>query len=360
MQSKINQTNLFDNQNIYVGLDVHKKQWTVSIFSEEFEHKTFTQPPTADALHSYLIKNFPGANYYSAYEAGFCGYTPHRKLCALGIHNMVINAADIPRSAKEKYVRTDRIDSRKIARELRGGNLKAIHVFDPEHEERRTLSRVRFMLVKDQRKCKNRIKSFLFYYSINIPPEFDNNNWSHAFLNWLRNLNLNTKAGMASLNTLIDDYQAKHLQILAVSKQIKQSIKQVDDNLYMLLRTIPGIGPLTAIALMVEIGDINRFKHLRHLSSYVGLLPYVKQSDENEYVSGIHFRCNPYLRPLLVEAAWVAVRSDPVLLKYYQKHIVNSKPHKVIIKVARKLLNRVRYVMKNRKKYVVNTVAIEI
>ena len=47
MQSKIKQSNWFDNQNIYVGLDVHKKQWTVSIYTEEFEHKTFIQPPKA-------------------------------------------------------------------------------------------------------------------------------------------------------------------------------------------------------------------------------------------------------------------------------------------------------------------------
>jgi len=356
MQSKIKQSNWFDNQNIYVGLDVHKKQWTVSIYTEEFEHKTFTQPPMAEALYSYLNRNFPGAHFHSAYEAGFCGYTPHRKLCALGIENIVINSADIPSSFKEKYVKTDHIDSRKIARELRSGSLRGIHVFDPIHEELRTLSRIRFKLVRDQRKCKNRIKSFLMYYSLEIPQEFDNNNWSHAFLDWMKEINMNSEAGKIGLNTLLDDYLTKHIQLLDVTKKIKRLIKQGDNTLYMLLRSIPGIGPLTAIALLVEIGDINRFKHLRHLSSFVGLVPYTKQSDENEYTSGIHFRCNPYLRPLLVEAAWMAVRADPVLLKYYQQHIINSKPSKVIIKVAHKLLNRIRYVMKNKQRYTINTV----
>jgi len=356
MQSKIKQTNWFDNQNIYVGLDVHKKQWTVSIYTEEFEHKTFIQPPKAEALHSYLIKNFPGARYYSAYEAGFCGYTPHRKLHELGIENIVINSADIPSSFKEKYVKTDHIDSRKIARELRSRSLRGIYVFDPIHEELRTLSRIRFKLVRDHRKCKNRIKSFLMYYSIDIPPEYDNNNWSHTFLNWMKEINMNSEAGKIGLNVLLDDYQIKHLQLLDVTKKLKRLMKQGDNTLYMLLRSIPGIGPLTAIALLFEIGDINRFKNLRHLSSFVGLVPYTKQSDENEYTSGIHFRCNPYLRPLLVEAAWMAVRADPILLKYYQQHIVNSKPSKVIIKVAHKLLNRIRYVMKNRKRYEINTI----
>jgi transposase len=357
MQSKNTNSVWFDNQNIFVGLDVHKNQWTVSIFSEEFEHKTFIQPPNAESLYKYLIRNFPGASYYSAYEAGFCGYTPHRELCKLGISNIVINAADIPSSNKEKYTKTDKIDSRKIARELRAGNLKPIHVFQPNEEEIRTLSRVRFMLVKDHRKCKNRIKSLLMYYSLHIPPEFDNNNWSKAFLNWIKNVPLNTEAGNIAINALVDDYLIKHQQILDVTRKLKLLIKQYNNSDYMLLRSIPGIGPLTAIALIVEIGDINRFKHLKQLSSFVGLVPFIKQSDENEYASGIHFRCNPYLRPLIIESAWTAVRADPVLLHYYQHHIVNSKPSKIIIKVARKLLNRIRFVLKNKVKYELNKCA---
>lgn len=354
MPSKNTKSDWFDNQNIYVGLDVHKKQWTVSIYTEEFEHKTFVQPPSAEPLFNYLKRNFPGAHYHSAYEAGFCGYTPHRELCTLGIENMVINAADIPSSGKEKYTKSDGIDSRKIARELRAGNLKPIHIFEPNQEEIRTLSRVRFMMVKDHRKCKNRIKSLLMYYSLHIPEEYDNNNWSHAFLDWIKNIHMNTDAGKVALDALLLDYQTKHLQILDISKKLRRLIKQYNNHQYMLLRSISGIGPLTAIALIVEIGDINRFKHLKHLSSFVGLVPYMKQSDENEFSSGIHFRCNSYLRPLIVESAWMAVRTDPALLSYYQHHIVNSKPSKVIIKVARKLLNRVRFVMKNNMKYEVN------
>ncbi len=232
MQSKIKQSNWFDNKNIYVGLDVHKKKWTVSVYSGEFEHKTFIQPPKAEAPYSYLIKNFPGAQYYSACEAGFCGYTPHRKLCELGIENIVINSADIPSGFKKKYVKTDHIDSRKIARDLRSGSLRGIHVFDPIHEELRTLSRIRLKLVRDQRKCKNRIKSFLMYYSINIPEEYDNNNWSHSFLNWMKELNMNSEAGKIGLNVLLDDYQTKHVQLLDVTKKLKRLMKQGDNTLF--------------------------------------------------------------------------------------------------------------------------------
>jgi len=51
----------FRGQHIYVGMDVHKKSWSVSIHTEQFEHKTFTQPPEVEKLTHYLQRTFPGA-----------------------------------------------------------------------------------------------------------------------------------------------------------------------------------------------------------------------------------------------------------------------------------------------------------
>jgi hypothetical protein len=73
MQTQSNKLD-FSGQNIYVGFDVHLKDWKVTIMSETLVHKTFSQPPEPKVLHSYLVSNFPGGNYYSAYEAGFIGY----------------------------------------------------------------------------------------------------------------------------------------------------------------------------------------------------------------------------------------------------------------------------------------------
>ena len=64
----------FSGQNIYVGLDTHRKQMTVTILGEQVSHKTYSQPPEARVLAGYLKKNFPGANYHAAYEAGFSGF----------------------------------------------------------------------------------------------------------------------------------------------------------------------------------------------------------------------------------------------------------------------------------------------
>jgi hypothetical protein len=66
MQMQRNKLN-FEGQNIYIGIDVHKKEWTVCNFSEHMEHEQFSQPPTVDAVKSYIDRNFPCGKYYSVF-----------------------------------------------------------------------------------------------------------------------------------------------------------------------------------------------------------------------------------------------------------------------------------------------------
>ena len=109
---------------------------------------------------------------------------------------------------------------------------------------------------------------------------------------------------------------------------------------------VPDTNPLIA-----EIGDITRFKTFKHLSSFVGLVPRSHQSGDKDPNCSLTCRSNKYLRSVLVEAAWVAIRNDPALLQCYKERIVKSKPPYVIIKVAHKLLNRIRNVWINEVNY---------
>ena len=111
----------FSGQNIYVGIDVHLKSWSVAILSEHSVLKRFSQSPEPELLHKYLVSNYPGANYFSVYEAGFCGFWIHESLTDLGITNIVVNPADVPTMSKEKLRKTDAVDCNKLARELRSG-----------------------------------------------------------------------------------------------------------------------------------------------------------------------------------------------------------------------------------------------
>jgi len=353
MQTQVTKKIDFTGKDLFIGLDVHKKSWSVTIVVDGIEHRTFTQPPDPELLNNYLQRMFPGGKYYSAYEAGFCGYSIHRVLNSYGIKNIVINAADIPTSQKDKLQKRDPIDSRKIARGLEKGSLRGIHIFNRDMEELRSLNRTRFYLMRDLRRSKNRIKSFLQYYGESIPTELDNNQWTSKFVTWLKQIKMQTMSGQEAFSNLISSYEFHRVQILNLSRQIRIRIREYDNELYSLLKTISGIGPLTSSALITELGDINRFPHIDHLSSYVGLIPRVRESGETIHTGGITFRCNPFLRTLLIEASWQSIRMDPAMMQYYHQHLINNKGHKVIIKVARKLLNRIRYVMKNREPYLI-------
>ena len=91
----------FKDTTVYVGIDVHKKQWTVTVLTDQVHHRTFSQPPEPLALKCYLDKHFPEANVTCAYEAGTFGYWIHRSLSEYGYQCMVVNPADIPTTSKE-------------------------------------------------------------------------------------------------------------------------------------------------------------------------------------------------------------------------------------------------------------------
>ena len=80
--------------------------------------KRFSQSPEPEALHKYLVSNYPGANYFSVYEAGSCGFWIYEKLTGLGITNIVVHPADVPTMSKEKLRKTDAVDCNKLALEL--------------------------------------------------------------------------------------------------------------------------------------------------------------------------------------------------------------------------------------------------
>ena len=154
MQTQVTKRLDFSGKKVFVGLDVHKKSWSVTIIVEGIEHKTFNQPADPRVLSDYLTRMFPNGEYSSAYEAGFSGYGTHRALHALGIHNRVINASDIPTTQKDTLGKTDRVDSRKISRALEKDMVQGIHVFDRDLEELRSLNRTRMNLMKDFRRSK--------------------------------------------------------------------------------------------------------------------------------------------------------------------------------------------------------------
>jgi transposase len=341
MLNKFNKIPDFTGHDVFVGLDVHKGSWAVNIIVDDMKHRSFTQPPDPVALSNYLTVNFPGATYFSAYESGFCGYHHHRKLLELGIQNIVINPADLPVTDKEKNNKRDPLDSKRISSYLQKDLLSAIHVFDPAHEQFRSLCRMRWTAAKENRRTKNRIRAF---YGMNPPAHLKPQYWSNKLVHWIEELNLSYNSGTLALKYLISDYLKNRQLLLEVTKNLRRQVKLLYPDIYTLLLSVPGVGPLTAMHLIAEIGDISRFRSYKQLASFVGLVPRSHQSGEKDFPGQLTYRSNKYLRALLVESAWTAVQHDPALMLYFKERLPDHKSQHIIIKVAHKLLNRIRNV----------------
>jgi transposase len=343
----------FTNQEIFVGIDVHKKNWSICILTKDFEHKVMTIDPKPEILIGYLKKNFPNANYHSAYEAGYSGFGWHEQLKAGGINSIVVNPADVPTTDKEKKNKNDNIDRRKIARSLRSGELNAIYTPDIFSQEARSLVRTRYQFTKDQTRTMNRIKSLMSFYGVAIPKELEKSHWSRKFIDWLKNYKLKTNNGTQCLQDHIERLIEIRTDVAKVTKQIRNMAKQTKfkENIDFLM-SIPGVGIITAMVFMTEIIDINRFKNLDELASFIGISPGEHSSGDKKQTSGMTKRGNRYMRYLLVEAAWMAARHEPALMMAYNEYRKKFNHGKSIIKIARKLLNRIRFVLKNHKPYV--------
>lgn len=354
MQTQVRKLD-FTGQNIYVGMDTHKNSWKVSIIHEDLFLKTFVQDPEPDILYNYLINNFPGATFYSAYEASFCGYWIHYRLKELGVNSIIVNPADIPTTNKEKVQKEDKRDSRKIAKCLRNGDLKPIYVPRMKTLQDRTLIRTRYTLIKESKRFKQRIKSFLFFYGIKIPEEFkqSSSHWSKRFVVWLETIVLEEDTATSSLKILIAQVKNLRSVLLDVTREVRKLSRSKEyEQKVTLLRSIPGIGLITAMLLITELEDICRFRNLDQLCSYIGLVPSTNSSGDNETIGEITPRRHKALRVAIVESAWVAIKNDPALLMKFAALSKRMEANKAIIRIAKKLLNRIRYVMKNNQEYV--------
>lgn len=349
----------FSNLHFFIGIDTHLKQWKVTIRNCGIELKTFSMNPSPDELYKYLNKHYPNGTYLVVYEAGFCGFWPQRKFTELGINCIVVNPADVPSSGKEKSTKSDPVDSRKLARELENGSLKAIYIPDLYIEQLRSLMRLRFRLSQGQTRIKNRIKMLLYNYGISIPKEhLTNSRWSGYFIHWLKSVKLSSSAGQFTLDNLLVQLEQIREHLKNVLGELRKESKQEQITpVINSLTSVPGVAFITAMSLYTEIIDIRRFKKFDELCSFVGLVPSVYSTGETEYTRGISFRHNKFLRPLLIEAAWTAVRKDPALTLRFNELIKQMSKQKAIIRIAKKLPRRIRHVWINQDSYVKALVA---
>jgi transposase len=300
----------------------------------------------ADTLISHLKRRSPGAKFKCVYESCAWGFALHRKLTAAGMDCIVVHAADVSTSDKERRRKTDPVDALKLARGLEDQSFEGIYVPDEQQQKERNLIRYRQRLTWDLNRCKNRLKSLLRYQGYTIPDNLAKSNWSKNFINWVKQQADEDVALQGVLLLELEQIELLRELKLKTEKKLRE-LMQIEKykTIAALLMTVPGIGPINAMLYALELGDTSRFKSFHELNSFVGLCPDKFSSGEKDQSLGITRRGNRALRSALIEAAWVAIRVDPAMLDAYKEFTKRMAGNKAIVRIARKLLRRIRAVL---------------
>lgn len=338
---------------LYIGMDIHKKSWSVHFRTDLFDHRGFTMPAQAAQLAEYVQQHFDEHEVHLTYESGCCGFSAARYFKELGWHTVIVNAADIPKMNKQNYQKTDRIDCRNLSKQLQAGQLRAIHIPTESQDHLRSLVRQRNNIVRQLRGEKLQIKSMLLYLGIKVPEQYDNPNWSKNFLQWLEQIDWANATAAMSMHSKLRILKVLHSEYLGVANQLRSYCRQHHKKDYYLLKSIPGIGGYLAAALIGELGDIRRFDNEKQFSSYIGMIPAMRNSGSSESTLGITPRSKTLVRSYLIEAAWITIRRDPQMQAYYRSHFGKNVKN-IIVKVAHKLVKRILSVIKNQRPYIVN------
>lgn len=333
----------YTGKKVYMGIDVHRRQYTVCCRCEGVVVKRASMPGRPLELVRFIGKHLAGAEVYSVYEAGFSGFGLHRLLTEAGVRSMVVHAASIEVSLKK--AKTDRRDAQKMAEQLEAGRLKGIRVPSETEELLRLKTRLREQLVRGRTRLRNQIRMRLHYFG-QIDP-FDDRVLGRSLLAELRKEGLlpeldETLQAMERVWTVLDE------EIRRIDKSLTEGVSV---ELVRLYRSVPGFGNLIAMTLARELGDLSQFSNEKQLFSFTGLTPSEFTTDDARHLGHITRQGSSRLRHLLVQAAWVAVKKDAAMHAVFNRIAAKAGKKRAIVAIARKLIGRARAVVMKKENY---------
>jgi transposase len=335
----------------FIGIDVHKESWQVTVRAEGEEIFNGRLPSQYHALER-IIARLPKCRIKVAYEAGPCGFWLYDKLTADGIETIVVPPSLIPVESGNK-VKTDKRDSRKLSHLLERNMLKRVYVLNEEDQAYRELVRTRRQILEHRSDVLRQIKSKLLFHGIKIPFSC-NRTWTKKYVTWLKGLTLESEQLRIAFDYLIELCEYLTAQLISISKRVLElSRSEKYGKKVQLLKSVPGIGTLIALEILVELPDIERFSSADKLASYIGLTP--SEYSTGQYVrQGRITRCgNKRVRTCAVEACWILITRDPLVRKKYDKLKRMKGAKRAIIAIARNLMVRIRRILLDNEPYAV-------
>jgi transposase len=352
-----NQTFIPRDYDVFAGLDVDKRSISVTFIDHQGVLKSLHMPYSVEHLVNHVRKHFPNQKVAFAYEAGPTGYGLYDGLVAQDFRCLIASPSMIPKAPGQR-VKTNRLDSQGLSENLRGGQLKSIHVPTAIYRELRHLTQLRDTFVSEMVGMKQRIKSLLMMEGIEFPPAPAGSQWSFMVKDKLKKLPCSSTVRF-KLDQWLDSLEFNEKQVLKASREIRRFCHNEAElsQCIQYLMTIPGIGWIVASQLLARIGDWRELKNVRQLGSFLGLVPTEHSTGERTDRGSITRTGDERLRSKLVQASWSAIRQDAELRDFFRlichKHPRHQGPRVAIVAVARKLSVRISVVLMKQRPYVV-------
>jgi len=319
---------------VSMAIDVSRSKLVYCLRWNGAEQRRLSTPAELQHLQA-VVAQYRHCQLHVAYEACGFGYEPAWWLQEQQVAVTVIAPSRVER-APGLAVKTDRMDAGKLARKLEKNELKGIYVPSRTVHEHRQLGRTYAQCVRERQRAQIRIRSLLQEHG-RIGP-LPTAGWP-AYQRWLtaQELPVPVRAGVQAHEQLRAQahHQARHLR-----HALGQLARSAD--YHPLIRALcaqPGVGPLSAIRLVLELGSIERFARGAALAHYLGLTPSQYSSGELDHRGHI-LKCGPgALRALLLQCAWAAVRPgrDAALRAVFERLAPHRGRKRAIVAVARRL-----------------------
>ncbi len=316
---------------LIIGCDFHPGFQQVAIFDNqtgEYQEKRLRHREEAEQFYRARA----GEGVRVGMEA--CGHYPwfERLLAELGMALWLGDAGKI-RAAEVRKQKTDRRDAQHLLQLLVEDRFPRIWVPSLEERDVRQLLVHRHKQVQARTRVKNQLHALALSQGVQ------------------RKWKLWTAAGRAELEQLpLLPYAAeRRQQLLRTLDGLEQEVARLDQRVAaeaarrpaaVKLMSHPGVGPVTALAMVLTLGPADRFRTARQVASYFGLIPSEHSSGGRQRLGHISKQGSPFLRFLLVEAGQSAARYDSALGRFYRRLAVRKHRGLAKVAVARKLATR--------------------
>jgi transposase len=327
---------------ILIGCDYHPSWQQVcwlDTVSGETEEKKLVHA-TGDAERFY--RQIPGPALIGMESTGNCQWFVEL-VSRLGHQLWVGDAAQI-RAGDPRQQKHDRRDAALILQLLIEGRFPRIWTPSGPQRDLRQLLVHRYKLVRIRAQVKNELQHLAMNQGVTRKGKL----WSTAGQKVLDALPLAPWAGrrredLRTLQGMLDG------QIGLLNEAVTQAAEE--DEKATLLMTQPGVGPITSLAFVLTLGDVNRFQRGKQVASYLGLIPREYSSGGHQRLGSISKQGNRFLRMLLVEAAQVAVRCDPQMRSEYLHRCHRKAKGVAKVAAARKLAIRLYWMLRTNTRY---------